>query len=40
MRSLETIEERARQLHGTLEVVAVDGGTAIRVTLPAHTARR
>ena len=40
MRSLETIDERARQLHGTLEVVAVDGGTAIRVTLPAHTARR
>jgi signal transduction histidine kinase len=39
-RSLETIDERARQLHGTLEVVAVDGGTAIRVTLPAHTARR
>jgi signal transduction histidine kinase len=40
MRSLETIDERARQLHGSLEVVAVDGGTAIRVRLPAHTARR
>jgi signal transduction histidine kinase len=40
MRSLETIDERARQLHGTLEVLAVDGGTDIRVTLPAHTARR
>ncbi len=40
MRSLETIDERARQLHGTLEVIAVDGGTAICVTLPAHTARR
>ncbi len=40
MRSLEEIEERARQLHGTLEVEAEAGGTKIRVTLPAHTARR
>jgi two-component system NarL family sensor kinase len=40
MRSLEALEERARQLHGTLEVRHADGGTAIRVTLPAHTARR
>ncbi len=40
MRSLEVIEERARQLHGTLEVRTVNGGTDIRVTLPAHTARR
>jgi signal transduction histidine kinase len=40
VRSLETIDERARQLHGTLEVIAIDGGTDIRVTLPAHTARR
>jgi signal transduction histidine kinase len=40
MRSLEAIEERARQLHGTIEVLEVDGGTDIRVTLPAHTARR
>ncbi len=40
MRSLEQIEERARQLHGTLEVAATRTGTEIRVTLPAHTARR
>jgi two-component system, NarL family, sensor kinase len=40
MRSLESIEERVHQLHGTLEVHASDGGTDIRVTLPAHTARR
>ena len=40
MRSLESIEERVRQLHGTLAVHPADGGTDIRVTLPAHTARR
>jgi two-component system, NarL family, sensor kinase len=39
-RSLEAIEERARQLHGNVEVIAIAGGTEIRVTLPAHTARR
>lgn len=40
MRSLEEIEERARQLHGSLEVTPSRAGTEIRVTLPAHTARR
>jgi two-component system, NarL family, sensor kinase len=40
MRSLEAIEERVRQLHGTLAIEPADGGTTIRVTLPAHTARR
>jgi two-component system, NarL family, sensor kinase len=40
-RSLETIEERVRQLHGTVEVVsAAEAGTDVRVTLPAPTARR
>src|SRR5262249_35903299 len=39
-RSLETIEERVVQLHGTLEVKASDGGTETTVRLPAHTARR
>jgi two-component system, NarL family, sensor kinase len=39
-RSLETIEERVRQLHGEVELHAVEGGTDIRVTLPGHTARR
>ena len=37
---IETIEERARPLHGTVEVLAGAAGTEIRVTLPAHTARR
>jgi signal transduction histidine kinase len=40
MRTLEGIEERVRQLHGTVDIQASDGGTDIRVTLPAHTARR
>ncbi len=39
-RSLEAIEERARQLHGTVEVLVHERGTDIRVTLPSHTARR
>ncbi len=39
-RTLETIEERVVQLHGTLEVGALDGGTETSVRLPAHTARR
>ena len=40
-RSFETIEERVRQVHGELEVVAdEDHGTLVRVTLPAYTAQR
>jgi signal transduction histidine kinase len=39
-RSLEGIEERVRQLHGTLEIRSAEGGTEVLVTLPAHTARR
>jgi two-component system NarL family sensor kinase len=39
-RSLEAIEERVLQLHGTLEVQVEPGGTETRVSLPAHTARR
>jgi signal transduction histidine kinase len=39
-RTLETIEERVVQLHGTLEVGATDGGTETSVRLPAHTVRR
>jgi len=39
-RSFEAIEERVHELHGTLEVDGGRGGTEIRVTLPAHTARR
>ena len=33
LRSLEAIEERVRQVHGTVEVVVGDGGTDVRVTL-------
>jgi signal transduction histidine kinase len=39
-RSLEGIEERVRQLHGTLEIKTSGSGTEVLVTLPAHTARR
>lgn len=41
-RSLEAIEERVRQLHGSLEIgaAAAGAGTRVAVTLPAHTARR
>jgi signal transduction histidine kinase len=39
-RSLEAIEERARQLHGTVELDADGGRSEVRVTLPAHAARR
>lgn len=39
-RSLEAIEERVAQLHGTVEMQAAEGGTETRVSLPAHTARR
>ncbi len=38
--TLETIEERVVQLHGTLEVNVLDGATETSVRLPAHTARR
>jgi two-component system, NarL family, sensor kinase len=37
---IEAIEERVRPLHGTVQVLAADSGTEVRVTLPAHTARR
>jgi signal transduction histidine kinase len=40
IRSLESIEERVLQLHGTLEVEVEGRGTDTRVSLPAHTARR
>jgi len=38
--SLEAIEERVAQLHGTVAMQAADAGTETRVSLPAHTARR
>jgi signal transduction histidine kinase len=40
-RSFEGIEERVRQLHGTVVVDAgADGGTEVRVSLPPYTAQR
>jgi signal transduction histidine kinase len=39
-RSLETIAERARQLHGAVELRVEERRSEVRVTLPAHTARR
>ena len=39
-RSLEAIEERVRQVHGKIDVSVGDGGTDVRVTLPAYTAQR
>jgi signal transduction histidine kinase len=40
-RTLEAIEERVEQLHGTLEIVAGNGGgTEAIVTLPPYVARR
>jgi signal transduction histidine kinase len=38
--SIEVIEERTRQLHGRVEVIVGGEHSEIRVTLPAHTARR
>ena len=40
-RTFEGIEERVRQVHGEIEVVAdEDHGTAVRVRLPPYTAQR
>jgi signal transduction histidine kinase len=40
-RAIEAIEERVRQLHGTVSLEAgADGGTELRIVLPPYTARR
>ena len=39
-RSFEAIEERVKQLHGTIGVEGEDGGTRITVTLPPYATRR
>lgn len=39
-RSFEAIEERVKQLHGTITVDAGDAGTQIVVTLPPYATRR
>jgi signal transduction histidine kinase len=38
-RSFETIEERVRQLHGAIELVASEHGTEVRVRMPSVPAR-
>ncbi|MGZ4390163.1 MAG: sensor histidine kinase [Gaiellaceae bacterium] len=40
-RAFEAIEERVRQLHGSVSLDAgADGGTEVRIVLPPYTARR
>ena len=39
-RAFEAIEERARELHGTIVVLTGGAGTEVRVTLPADNVRR
>ncbi|HEX7526948.1 MAG TPA: hypothetical protein VF327_11610, partial [Gaiellaceae bacterium] len=39
-RSLEAVEERVKQLHGTIVVDATDAGTQVVVTLPPYATRR
>jgi signal transduction histidine kinase len=39
-RSFEAIDERVRQVHGKIEVLADGDGTEVRVTLPSYTAQR
>jgi signal transduction histidine kinase len=39
-RSFEAIEERVKQLHGTIEVDVDDAGTRVVVTLPPYATRR
>ncbi len=40
LRSLESVEQRVQQLHGSIEVAADDGGTQVKVTLPSYATRR
>jgi signal transduction histidine kinase len=39
-RSLESVEQRLKQLHGTITVDSDDDGTHVRVTLPSYATRR
>jgi signal transduction histidine kinase len=39
-RSFEAIEERVRQLHGSIDVVVEDARTTVRVALPSYATRR
>jgi two-component system NarL family sensor kinase len=39
-RSFEAIQERVKQLHGTISVTSADDGTRVLVTLPPYATRR
>jgi len=39
-RSFEAIDERVRQLHGSIDVAFEDGKTTVQVTLPSYATRR
>ncbi len=39
-RSLESVEQRVKQLHGSIRVEVDDAGTRVRVTLPSYATRR
>jgi signal transduction histidine kinase len=39
-RSFEAVEERVKQLHGTIDVDAGEQGTRVVVTLPSYATRR
>jgi two-component system, NarL family, sensor kinase len=39
-RSIESVEERVRQLHGTIELAVDARGSAVTVSLPAYATRR
>lgn len=40
LRSFETIEERVRQLHGSIDMTVEDARTTVRVALPSYATRR
>jgi len=40
LRSFEGVEERVKQLHGTIDVTVDDERTTVTVKLPAHSSRR
>ena len=39
-RSLESVEQRVKQLHGSIAFEAADGGSQVTVTLPSYATRR
>jgi signal transduction histidine kinase len=39
-RSLESVEQRVKQLHGSIAFEGADGGSKVTVTLPSYATRR